>query len=280
MPTARLILLLCACAAAAFGAARAAAAPERILSLNLCADQYLLALADPSQIAALTSFATDPHMSAAAGQAEAFASTGGSIEEVLAIRPDLVIATPFSRAERGRLMQKFGVETVSLQPANSFLEVEDRIREVGQLVGRSARAELLVADMRASLAALPRNPGQDRTAAYYQRRGYLTGGETLVDDLMQRAGLRNLATELGRPALSRLSLEEIALARPDFLIVEEATLDAPDRGAAMLRHPLLEDIPRLVLPQAWTVCGGPAYVRAAAALAEQLRRADADPPVR
>ena len=38
----------------------------------------------------------------------------------------------------------------------------------------------------------------------------------------------------------------------------------------MLHHPALRDIPRLRLPQAWTVCGGPAYVRAAQSLVAQI----------
>ena len=45
-------------------------APQRIVSLNLCADQYLLALADRDQIAGLTRNAIDPDMSAAAAQAK------------------------------------------------------------------------------------------------------------------------------------------------------------------------------------------------------------------
>jgi iron complex transport system substrate-binding protein len=38
----------------------------------------------------------------------------------------------------------------------------------------------------------------------------------------------------------------------------------------MLQHPALRHIPRIVLPQAWTVCGGPAYVDAARSLNAQL----------
>jgi iron complex transport system substrate-binding protein len=43
-----------------------------------------------------------------------------------------------------------------------------------------------------------------------------------------------------------------------------------DQGTEMLHHPLLRTIPRIDIPQAWTVCGGPAYVLAARSLARQL----------
>ena len=70
-----------------------------------------------------------------------------------------------------------------------------------------------------------------------------------------------------------IAYEKVAMAeRPDWLIVETSTDRPEDEGTQMLHHPLLADIPRLKLPQAWTVCGGPAYVDAARSLAEQLSR--------
>jgi len=93
----------------------------------------------------------------------------------------------------------------------------------------------------------------------------------LIDDLMQRLGLTNLATRLDKPALSQLSLEQMALARPDYLVVESATDRVTDQGTEMLHHPVLARIKRLRIPEAWTVCGGPAYVRAARSLAVQLQ---------
>jgi iron complex transport system substrate-binding protein len=87
---------------------------------------------------------------------------------------------------------------------------------------------------------------------------------------MTRVGLVNLATRLGKPSLSQLSLEEMAAAHPDYLIVESASDRVVDQGTEMLHHPAIKDIPRLRIPQAWTVCGGPAYVLAAQSLARQI----------
>jgi iron complex transport system substrate-binding protein len=97
----------------------------------------------------------------------------------------------------------------------------------------------------------------------------------LVDDLMIRVGLTNLAGKLGKPSLSQLSLEEMIAAKPDYLIVESASDRITDQGTEMLHHPILDGIPRLRLPQAWTVCGGPAYVLAARSLSQQIQQARA-----
>src|SRR3546814_14153033 len=98
----------------------------------------------------------------------------------------------------------------------------------------------MIKRMEADLERLSQDrPGKGRIAAYYQRRGYLTGTGTLIDEIMERAGLVNLAERLGRPALSRLSLEEMARSRPDFLLLESATRRVHDRGSEMRHHPAL-----------------------------------------
>jgi len=268
------ILLLFAALTAATGArvpgdTRMPAHPARIVSLNLCSDQYLLALADPGQIAALTRYARDPQMSAAAEQAKAVPVFNATAEEVLALDPDLVIGAPARRSGIMAVLAPQHYPTAPFHPTENYAEIVAQIRTVAKAVGHAGRGEALIARMDAELARLPRS-GAGRVAAYYQRRGYLTGTGTLIDDLMTRTGLVNLAGKLGKPALSQLSLEEMVVARPDYLLVEDSTALVADQGTELLHHPALRDIPRLHLPQAWTVCGGPAYVLAARSLAAQL----------
>lgn len=246
-----------------------ARAPHRIMSLNLCADQLLLALADRDQIAGLTRYATDPQMSAAAQEARGLPIMDGSAEAVIAANPDLVIGMPARRNPAIMLLKSRNYPAVDLQSAESYAAILDSIRTVAQAVGHPARGEALIARMNADLAKLPK-PARRPVMAYYQRRGFLTGAGTLVDELMTRVGATNLAVKLGKPALSQMSLEEMIAARPDYLVVESATDQVVDQGTEMLHHPALSRIPRISIPQAWTVCGGPAYVRAARAMATAI----------
>ena len=269
------IVAMLACIGAAPAPRRAQpparAVPKRIVSLNLCADQYLLALADRGQIAALTRLARDPAMSAAADAARRVPVTRGSAEEVLALRPDLVIAAPGLRHETASALQGRGIAQLALPPADSYADIVAQTRSVAAAIGHPKRGEALVRRMDAALARVPHDAGRGHVAAEYQRRGFLTGTGTLVDELMRRVGLTNLAARLGKPVLAQLSLEELAVARPDWLIVDEGDARVVDRGTEMLHHPIIGGVPRLRLRGAWTVCGGPAYVLAAASLARQLR---------
>lgn len=253
------------CAFALTGAAPVP--PKRIVSLNTCADQYVLALADPGQIAALSPYGHDPELSAAVGKARRFRTLRRPAEEVLAIRPDLLVGFPAGESVVGAPPGQW--RTLGLASADSYPMILQQIRQVAAAVGHPERGEAMIQTMNRDLAALPR-PRRGGVAAYYQRRGYMTGTGTLVDDLMKRAGLVNLAARLGRPALSQVPLEEMIAARPDWLIVESGSEAVVDQGTEMLHHPILRAIPRIRVPQAWTVCGGPAYVEAARSIVAQL----------
>jgi iron complex transport system substrate-binding protein len=244
--------------------------PTHIVSINLCADQYLLALADRGQIAAVTVYARDPGMSAAAGAAAGIPATRATAEELLVLAPRLLLAAPYQVAAKAKLLPDTRI--VAVPEANDEPAIEENIRTVAAAVGHADRGDRLIASIRAQLP--PVIPGRGPIVAQYQRGGYLTGTGTLVDDLMRRAGLTNLATVLHRPPLSRLSLEAIIAAKPDYLLLETRDGIAGDRGAALLDHPALaRAFPaarRLTIDGAWTVCGGPAYPKAVAALRAQV----------
>jgi iron complex transport system substrate-binding protein len=251
--------------------AKAPAVPQRIVSINLCADQLVLALADRVQIAGLTHNATDPEMSGEAVKARGIPLLSNSAEQILAIEPDLIIGMPASRSAALAALPKQHYPLIDLATANTLDEIYTSIRQTAVAVGHPERGDALIARMEGELAGLPK-PGEGRVAAYYQRRGYMTGTGTLIDELMTRVGLVNLAGKLGKPPLSQLSLEEMVAAKPDFLIVETATDKVTDQGSEMLHHPALKDIPRISVPQAWTVCGSPAYSQAARSMAAQIAK--------
>ena len=254
---------------------KAPTVPQRIVSINLCADQLVLALADREQIAGLTKNATDAEMSGEAAKARGIPLLSNSAEQILAIEPDLIIGMPASRSAALRALPRQNYPLLDLATANTLDEIYASIHATAAAVGHPTRGTVLIARMQRELAGLPK-PGKGRVAAYYQRRGYMTGTGTLIDELMGRVGLVNLAGKLGKPPLSQLSLEEMVAAKPDFLIVESATDVVTDQGSEMLHHPALSGIPRISIPQAWTVCGSPAYTAAARSITAQIARIDGD----
>lgn len=269
------ILLAIICSAALLAvAAPALGAPQRIVSLNMCADQYLIALADRDQIAALSEWARDPAMSYQSEAARSYPVATGAAEAVMSLKPDLVIVNRFRRQETQSILKPYGYPTIELRPARTFEDIVDQTREIAAAIGHPERGEALIARMRAELAAIPAPRGRAPVVAHYQRRGFVTGTGTLLDEIMTRAGADNLARSLGRSAVSRITLEEILTARPDYLLYTEQPAPGTDMGTDLLLHPALMEryapSRRLYVPQALTMCGGPSFPEAVRVLHRQL----------
>lgn len=263
---------LAACLVLGLGLGSAEARPLRIVSLNLCADQLVLALADRGQIAALSHLATDPGISAAAAAAQGLPTTRGTAEEVLPLRPDLVLLGPLDRLGTGRLLEARGIRVMRLGLPDSFAATQVQIREVATLLGQPERGERLVAALDLAAPA-----PMVHTALPYERRGYAAGAGSLTGEILARAGFRHLLPAGGPGGF--VSLEQVVASRPDALLVEE-TGGMRDQGSALLAHPALARLyppaRRLVLPRVLTACPGPGLAEAVRSLAAQ--RATMFPP--
>ncbi len=246
------------------GSAGAEAKPLRVVSLNLCADQFVLALADRAQIAALSPLAADPSLSAAARRARGLPTARPVLEEVLPLRPDLAIAGAWGGARVVVALEARGVRVVRLGLAAEFADIVAQARAVAAALGEVARGEAVVAAMTARLAALPRAERNAR-ALVWEARGFTAGQGTLADAVLRAAGWRNAAPFAG---YGTVPLERLLAAPPDLLVIL-ATATSPSLSEALFDHPALQRLPRLAIPASWLACGGPETLRAVEVLATQ-----------
>lgn len=275
-------LLLCA---AAPPAASAAAPPRRIVSLNLCADQLVVLLAEPERIAALSKLARDRSLSYVAERADAFPIVQPYAESVLAHQPDLVLAGRLSATPTVQFLQAKGVPVLQINLLSSFDAIREQTRSVGRALGAAEKAEKLVAEMDAVLAAddppaldAPhRRPGRPRPVALtWQPGGFTAGSGTLVDAVLQAAGYDNMAALNGLKGYGFLTLEAVAAGKPDLLISDPAVPDPPSLRHALLAHPALKPSAegvgaRTVTPPPLTACAGPFTAQAVALLRAKRR---------
>ncbi len=249
----------------------AADIPQRIVSLNLCTDQLLVLTVPPSRIAAVSVLARDPALSAVAGQARALPVTQPDMESVAALSPDLVLAGPHGAAAAVRLMQARGVPVLQIGLARSFADIRRHVGAVAQAAGVPQAGARLVAEMDATLDALPPAPRQRPRALVYGANGFAAGAGTLTDAVLRAAGFTNSAQGLPPGGFGFIALETLAVTPPDALIVEQTDPARPSLAHALLRHRALRALPsaRLALDGAAVACGGPFTAAAARALAAQ-----------
>ena len=205
-------------------AATPAEAPKRIVSINLCADELLVTLADPAQIAGLSVYASDPTLSFTADAAKAFRHDAASAETVIGLSPDLVLAGRYTKRATRDMLARLGYRLELLDAARTIEDSVALIRKVAALVGHPERGEALVAEIeaarqRAEAAAPPAKP----TAAIYQRRGYVTGGDSLSGELLAIAGFTNDGAPLAGKTGGFVPLERIVASPPDYIVVAAST---------------------------------------------------------
>lgn len=260
------------------------AEPQRIVSLNLCTDAMLLELVEPHRIASLTYLSHDPDYAAWHEQARAIPTNHGLIEDILPLDPDLILAGSFGARPTVQLLQRLGYRVVLFDPATGIEGYRADLRRLAALLGTEERAEHLVSKLDRRLAELaPPTTAERPLAMVYGANGFTAGRGSLIDDLLQHAGLRNLATDLGIGMTGRLSLEEVLLAAPEILIVGEYRPEEPARAQQLLRHRALRALMaqpgrRLVtIPANRWNCPGRHMLDALALLTRQ-RRQLFDPP--
>ena len=254
-----------------------AAGLARIASINLCTDQLLLPLADPAQILGLSRFSHDAWQSWAADQARRFPSLSGGAEDVLVLKPDVVVASLFDKRATRELLKAQGLRLAEFSVPRNLAEVKAQISEMGEIVGHPDRATAENSRLDAAMARARRAVAERRYSVLpLSRRGWVSGSGSLVSSLLTETGLFNAASRLGIDAGGFASLEEIVEAKPDFLLLSEAGDHAEDDGRAFLLHPALERFyppsRRIVIPERLTVCGGVMLADALDLLVAELQR--------
>ncbi|WP_170937340.1 MULTISPECIES: ABC transporter substrate-binding protein [Rhodomicrobium] len=275
----RAIVLLAAVAFLPVGPApRAAKALQRIVSINACTDQLLWALADRGQIAAMTNYAANPAYSLTPDE---IASSGvplirGEAEEVLKLKPDLVLAGSFTRTATRQRLKAFGLRLETYAPAESIAAAKTDIRRTALMIGQPARGEALIAEIDAALAEARAAIGSRPLRLLQLRRNaYISGKGTLFDDALNQLGLANAGVESGLKGTRQGSLEAVLKIQPDALVMFDA-IDRPgDQGSALLFHPGLRDsfpeARRVIIDGNEIVCGGPSLPRLLRSLARGVR---------
>ena len=249
----------------------AAAAPVRVVSMNLCADELVLRLADRDQVLAVTYLARDPRGSTVASEAVELPVTRGLTEEVVALKPDLVIAGAFTTRTTVGMLKRVGAPVLELGVPADLDEVRAQIRQVAAALGHPERGEAMVAALDARLAAIV--PARQPLRALVMRPNAFTvapGG--LGAALIRAAGLVNVSAEIGRDRFGQVPLEAAALANPDLIIVDEGAPGWPSLADTLLHHPVFQTLARahwtVGIPNRLWTCPGPQVAEVVARLAE------------
>lgn len=214
--------------------------PQRVVSLNLCTDVLALSLAEREQILSVSNISSDPVSSPVAEQAKAYRQNHAGLEEVLALKPDLVLASIYTAPDKLAVLEKAGIRVKRFGYAQNFGDIRALILQMGEALGHQAKAEAQIRAIDTTLAALP-SRSKPLTAIIIEPNGYTSGAGSLADETLRLLGITNLATENNSFASGRVGLEALVKLHPDLVITPELYAK-PALAYQNYSHPVMKDL--------------------------------------
>jgi iron complex transport system substrate-binding protein len=224
-----------------------------IVSTNPCVDSVLVRILPVSRIAGISHYSQDPAAtSIPLSVARRFRGIAGTAEEVIALHPDLVIASTYTPPATQAAYARAGLKTLLLGIPDSIAESQAQVTQIADAVGAPAGGARINADIDRAMVRWNHKDGPQPSALLYISGDLATGGSTLLNEMMTRVGFRNAAASYGLTHTGTLSAETIVTQPPAIVIAPERA----SRGTA-LRRRLLPHTPQAVFPRVLINCGGP-----------------------
>ncbi len=193
-------------------------APQRLVALGADGADILQRLGVWPQVVGVTAFYRLPPGVDEKPRVSGFSS--GNIEAILKLEPDLVITSTDVQHQLASDLIKAGV-TVWAINSRSLEEIYDAIRNLGQIVRQSERAEELVARDGARFAARAASTARTRPRVYFEEWPEpLITGIGWVSELIERAGGTDIFAELRqekKAAARTVTPEEVVAREPEII---------------------------------------------------------------
>lgn len=246
-------------------AASALLAAASVASLNLCTDEYLLLLAKPQEIASVSFLSQDPQESPLWRSARGYHSNRGSLEDVLAQQPKVVLTMGGGGRATALIARRLGIRALDLRPVSTLDDVGFNFRAVAAALGEPQRARPWLA----RLTELRRTaPAKSKDAIWLGGGGQTIAVPSVGADWMRLAGLGH------RPLTGdRVSLETLLVQPPAVLLQSRYRSGQVSRGAEWLNHPIVRNARSRRLAadgRAWT-CMGPLVIGEIERMRAELR---------
>jgi iron complex transport system substrate-binding protein len=232
----------------------------RIVSLDFCADQYVLKLTDREQVLAISpggvkefSYMRDAAMGVPTVRPVA--------EDVLILKPDLVVRSYGGGPKAAAFFEQAGIPVLQIGWASNIDgegvgAIPHIIQHMADGLGHPERGQALVAEFRARLSAI-RSKNGGESALYMTPAGVTSGPGSLIHEMLNAAGLANFQEN---PGWRSLPLERLAYEQPDLVATAYfETLAERPHGWSAAHHPVakrqLTEQDTIELEGAWTACG-------------------------
>ncbi len=200
--------------------------PERIVSLAPSNTEILFALGLGDRVVAVTMYCDYPPE--ALDKEKVGDYYGPDIERIIALQPDLILATDFHRFDLIPALEEQGFTVFAVAP-QILEDVLESIQKIGEITGKEVEASELVSGMRSKVAEV-----KEQTEDLEQKPSvlYMTwhdpmwtvGRNTWIDDMIDIAGGVNIFSQYFESG-AMVEIEWVVFLNPEIIITSEWSYD-------------------------------------------------------
>ncbi|MBN1968499.1 MAG: ABC transporter substrate-binding protein [Candidatus Delongbacteria bacterium] len=189
--------------------------PQRIVSLGplVTKNLYMLGLTD--KVVGITEYCPEAESKTITKVGSVVKS---SIETIVALTPDLVLATGLTEPSLIEKLEGIGIKTIRIYTAKSYEEMKSNLKQIGELTGTLSNAEKIVNDTDLALQNIIEN-SSDKVKVFFQigtSPVFTISDNNFINDMINFAGGVNVALDSGVGIYSR---EKVIEKNPDVIVI-------------------------------------------------------------
>ena len=234
---------------------------HRVISLDYCADQYVLNLVDRDDILALSPNATE-EISYFREIANGIPTVRPVAENIIELKPDIVVRSYGGGTHITNILQRSGVEVIQIGWISDLKgsgnnSVVGETQRIAAKLGKQAFGSQITEDYLRNLEAI-KEPHKTLNALYLTPSGYTSGKGSIIHEMMTIAGLENFERRKG---WRTLPLERLVYEKPDILVTSFfEVIDVHNENWSSVRHPLVHNLlkerQQIAIESSLVSCGG------------------------
>ena len=193
--------------------------PQKVISIAPNITEIIFALNRSNKLVGRSEYCDFPE------EAKNITSIGSleepSIEKIVELKPDIVIASTHFRKETIQKLEELGINVAVFYGAESFEGVYDTIEKVGKVLNADENSQKLVSEMKLKVQNVQdRVKDKPKPSVYYvvsfgKTGDYTAGKDTFIGQMLEMAGGKNAADDAKGWAYS---LEKLTEKKPEIMI--------------------------------------------------------------
>ena len=200
--------------------------PKRILTFAMYTDQIVLGLVTSDHLVGINTLMDDPVLSNVVPIAKRITKKIGDpgAEEVLSMKPDVVIVSDWTQAEKIQSMRDLGLKVVSVKSPETIQDAKEAVSQVAAAIGEPEKGKQLIGMMDRKLAEIREKtskikPEQRKNIVLLSLMTAYGGAGCAYDDACREANVVNGIAAAGLKTGQQLTKEMLIKINPDIMLM-------------------------------------------------------------